>query len=150
MNARAGQPDNVDEDAVRAVEAAYDRAWGEADLDGLLECLAPDAVLVNPRGEVARGEAEIRSALGTFLFGEARSSKHRSVVTRVSFVTDEVAVVDGVAEVSLLTDERGRTSTLTHGFTDVLVRIGGKWTIAHVRAHYMPAGQNGVGSAGDR
>ena len=128
------------EGAIRQVEAAYDRAWTEGDVDAVVACLTEDAIVVSPRGEVARGRTEVRALLGAFLGGEARGSQHTTSVVRIALVTDEVAVVDGVARVSV----RGHPSaapalSLRHGFTDVLVRRSTGWRIAHVRAYSLDA-----------
>ena len=124
-----------DEAAVRAVEAAYDRAWAAGDLDAVLACFVDDAVLVNPRGQVAIGAREVRAALSGFLSGEGRDTEHESVITRVSFVGRDVAVVDGHAVIR----RRGAAGSgppFEHPFTDVLVRTDrGGWAIAHVRAY---------------
>jgi hypothetical protein len=40
--------------AIRALEAAYDKARPAGDLDAMVRCLRGDAVVVSPRGEVAR------------------------------------------------------------------------------------------------
>lgn len=117
--------------AVVAVEAAYDRAWGAGDLDALVGCLCHDAVLVNPRGDVAVGHDAIREALGTFLASEVKGLTHRSTVSRITFVRDDVAVVDGEATVEL----PGGGPALRHAFTDLVVRDDDRWAIAHVRAY---------------
>lgn len=122
-----------DEPDVRAVESAYDRAWCAADVESLLQCMRSDAVLVNPRGEAAQGTEEIREALGGFVRGEAAGSTHESDVERVTFVRDDVAVVDGRAFIrgsALIAD-------IEHRFTDVLVRDGGRWLISQVRAYAL-------------
>ena len=124
----------AEEEQVRAVEAAYDRAWCAGDLDGIMRCLTHDAVLVNPRGEVAIGTDDIRGALDTFLAGEAAGSEHESTLERISFLTDDIAVVDGRAVISLPTEESDRR-TLEHVFTDILQRTDGAWRIAHIRAY---------------
>ena len=123
---------DADERAIRAVEAAYDAPWGAGDVEGLLDCLTDDAVLVNPRGTVARGHAEIRRKLGGFLKGQVAGSKHSSVVSRVEFVTADVAIVDGEPVVEGA-DRSG--ASLVHGYTDLLVRRDGAWLIAHIRAY---------------
>ncbi len=131
VTSQAGSPRKLDEAGVRATEEAYDRAWCVGDLDALIECLARDAVLVNPRGQVAIGEDAIRRALGDFLRCEARGSTHHSTVDRISFVGEDVAVVDGRAVIG----DRSPGSELEHAFTDILVRTGEAWVIAHVRAY---------------
>ena len=62
------------------------------DVARLLACLTDDAVLVNPRGETARGHTEIKRELGALLDGRGRGSKHVSSISRVAFVTPDVAV----------------------------------------------------------
>jgi uncharacterized protein (TIGR02246 family) len=125
-----------DEPAIRAVEAAYDEAWNNGDIEALVHCLTRDAVLVNPRNEVARGRAEIMRVVGEFLNGPARGSKHKSLISRVEFITEDVAIVDGQARI---VDLAGHTEhALIHQFTDILVRKNGVWAIAHVRAYGLP------------
>jgi uncharacterized protein (TIGR02246 family) len=126
--------DDDEKSAILQLEASYDAAWQRRDVDGLVECLTLDAVLVSPRGDVARGHHEIRVLLGAFLTGEALGSHHVSEVHRVEFVTDEVAVIDGEAHVVGLPAGGGRHD-LVHAFTDVVVRRDGRWLIAHVRAY---------------
>jgi uncharacterized protein (TIGR02246 family) len=123
--------DQIDLDAVLATEAAYDTAWDAGDVDGLVACFADDAVLVNPRGEIAVGAQEIRERLGAFLHGDGKGSRHASRAVRVSFVSPDVAVVDGEASVS----DAAALGSLNHRFTDVLVRQDRCWKIAHVRAY---------------
>jgi uncharacterized protein (TIGR02246 family) len=123
----------VDEAAVRAIEAAYDRAWQAGDIESLLACLSEDAVLINPHGEVARGHSGIRRELTAVLGGPARGSQHTSSISRIEFVTADVAIVDGQAMIEL-PGQDDRASTLAHRFTDILVRNSGVWVIAHIRA----------------
>ena len=123
----------LNEELIRKTEAAYDYAWQQGNIDGLIDCLRKDAGLINPRGELATGHDEIRKHLGEFLSGPARGSKHTSHLTRISFVTDDVAVVDGEALVEGV-DFDG-SSTVMHLFTDILVRSGDDWLIAQVRAY---------------
>jgi uncharacterized protein (TIGR02246 family) len=75
--------DQVDLAAVLATEAAYDDAWNAGDVDGLIACFADDAVLVNPRGEIAVGTQEIRERLGSFLQGDANGSAYQPGRPRV-------------------------------------------------------------------
>ncbi len=126
-----------EEGLVWSVEEAYDRAWCSGDLNALMKCLSHDAVLVNPRGRVAVGHDAIRQALGSFLAGEAKGSRHRSTLDRIMFIRPDVAIVDGHASISLPESEH----VLEHPFTDVLVRDDeDHWVIAQVRAYQFEAG----------
>jgi uncharacterized protein (TIGR02246 family) len=123
----------VDEAAVRAVEAAYDAAWQAGDIESLLACLSEDAVLINPRGEMARGHDEIRRELAAVLGGPARGSKHTSLISQVEFITADVAIVDGQAMIEPAGQDEP-ASALAHRFTDILIRKNRVWLIAHIRA----------------
>jgi uncharacterized protein (TIGR02246 family) len=127
-----------EESEIRRVEALYDTAWRHGDIDGLLACLRADAVLVNPRGGVARGHEEIRRMLGSYLADEARGTQHSSEILRIEYATDTVALVDGEAHIARPGDGRAAPYLLVHGFTDVLVRNDNRWLIAHVRAYPLP------------
>ena len=130
-----------DEAAIRALEAAYDASWNAGDVRSLVAAFAPEAVVVNPLGQVARGQAEIERVMHAFLSGPARGSTHNSTVFRVEFVTDDVAVVDGEATLERLAGPDGAPSPpLVHRFTDVVVRQDDAWLLAQVRAYVlMPA-----------
>ena len=128
------KPDRQLEEArIRKTEAAYDQAWQQGDIEGVMVCFTDNAGLISPRGDVAIGKAEIRTLLSKFLGGEARSTKHTSRITRISFVTDDVAVVDGEALIE--GSENLSASDKHHSFTDILVRVGNVWYISQIRAH---------------
>jgi uncharacterized protein (TIGR02246 family) len=132
MKARQVQRE-LDEARVRILEEAYDRAWCAGDLDALMACFTVDAVLVNPRGQLAAGEQAIRKMLGAFL-DEANQSGHQSTVDRIAFIGDDVAVVDGHAAIAAAS----RAVLLEHPFTAILIRTeSGDWRIAHVRAYHF-------------
>jgi uncharacterized protein (TIGR02246 family) len=122
------------EATIRAVERVYDTAWNVGDVRSLVAIFAQEAVVVNPLGEMASGRAEIERVIGEFL----------SVVSRVQFVTDDVAVVDGEATLEWLAGPNGATAQpLVHRFTDVLIKKHGTWFIAHVRAYVLMTALSG-------
>lgn len=122
------------EESVLRVEAEYDQAWQAGDVEGVVACLKKDAVVITPRGDVACGHQEIRNLFGEFLGGPAKGSTHTSRIIRVNFVTDDVAVLDGEALIE--GGEFAAASSLAHHmFTDILVRSGGVWLIAQIRAY---------------
>jgi uncharacterized protein (TIGR02246 family) len=102
------------------------------DAGALAAALSDDAIVVSLRGEVATGRAEFESIMTRILAGPFAGSTHESTITRVHFVTSDVAVVDGEARVS---GARGERSPILHAFTDVFVRRDGRWLIQAVRAY---------------
>lgn len=123
------------EQSVLAVEAAYDKAWQEGRVEGILDCLTKDAVLISPRGDVASGHLEIRQLLSGFLSGDARGTTHSGRVIRVIFLTDDVAVVDGEALIEGGNFNSSNSSAYArHRFTDILVRNNDRWLISQIRA----------------
>ena len=128
------KPDTQLEEArIRKTEAAYDQAWQQGDIEGIMVYFTDDAVLISPRGDVAIGKEQIRNLLSNFLGSEARDTKHTSRITRISFVTDDVAVVDGEAFIE--GSDKLSDSVKHHSFTDILVRTGNGWLISQIRAH---------------
>jgi uncharacterized protein (TIGR02246 family) len=126
----------TDEAAIRALEAAYDRAWDAADLPALMRLLADGVVVVDPLGRTSTGRDEVERMLAAVLDGFGKGSTHASVIELVSFVTDTVALADGEAVIVGFRDaEGGEQAPFHHRFTDVVVKSrDGDWRIAHVRA----------------
>ena len=129
-----------DQVAIRELEEAYDSAWNAGDVRSLVDAFTPDAVVVNPMGQRAHGQAEISRVLAAFLSGPASGSRHKSVVLGIEFITDDVALVDGEATLDGMMGTGETTAApLVHRFTDVVVKRGGAWKIAHVRAYIFMA-----------
>ena len=125
----------ADEAAIRELERAYDSAWNAADLPALTGLLAPDIVVIDPLGRTSAGRDAVESMLAAVLDTFGRGSSHASEIERVSLVTDDVALADGEAVITGFRDAAGEvTPPFRHRFTDVVVRTGGEWRIAHVRA----------------
>lgn len=140
-DARGHDPRSSDEAAIRALEAAYDAAWDAADLEALTAPFTPDATIVDPFGGVSVGRVEIERLLGTLLAGSGRGSTHAARILGVRFVTADVALADGEAVIEgLSASDGGAMPPIVHRFTDVLVRSGGVWRIAQVRAYVLMEG----------
>ncbi len=122
-----------DEELIRRTEAAYDHAWQHGDIEGVMKCFNDDALLISPRGDVALGTEQIRKLFSDFLGSEAKNTKHTSRITRICFVTDDVAVVDGEAFIEGA--DNLPATLMHHRFTDILIRSGEAWLIAHIRAY---------------
>lgn len=129
----------ADEMAIRALEAAYDRAWGAADLAALERCLDPGATVIDPFGGVSEGSEAIMRLLGQLLSGSGRGSTHTSTILGVRFVSRDVALADGEAVIEGLRMPDGSTR-VTHRFTDIVVRGDEGWRIAQIRAYVLMDG----------
>ncbi len=57
----------LDEERIRKTEAAYDHAWQQGDIEGIMVCFTDDAVLISPRGDVAIGTEQIHNLFSDFL-----------------------------------------------------------------------------------
>ena len=132
-----------DEDrlAIQELEREYDEGWNRGDAAYLASLYHREAVVVNPLGEVSRGQDAIRAALEAFLLGAARNSRHFSTVSRISRVADRVVIVDGEARLEGILSA-GLRSTVFHSFTDIVVKEGQRWIIAHTRAYVFAPPQS--------
>ena len=127
-----------DEKDIRALESEYDAAWQEGNIEALMACLTEDAVLVNPLGQIARGNTEIKKMFSKFLNGSLKGSKHKSQILRVDFITKDVAIVDGQAFIDdVEVSDLSLASALNHRFTDIVVKRNNSWAIAHIRAYTL-------------
>lgn len=122
----------LDEQLIRKTEASYDSAWQQGNIESLIACFTDDAVLISPRGDEAFGKEQIRNLFTDFLGREGKSTKHTSRITRISFVTNDVAVVDGEAFIEGA--ENLSTAVTHHRFIDILFRNGNVWLISQIRA----------------
>jgi uncharacterized protein (TIGR02246 family) len=123
------------EAAIRALEAAYDRAWNARNLEALLACMTDNPAIMDPRGVVSRGRDEIRQMLSPFFVSAQTASKHKTEIVNVEFVTPDVAVVDGRAHIEgIVIEQELVAADFVHRFVDIVVRHEGQWRIAHVRA----------------
>lgn len=135
-----GEPTSArerDEAEISAIEADYDRAWNSADIAGLMSVLEPDVVIISPMGRVSVGAGSARRLLEDFLSGPGHGSTHTSHLKKVSFVSDDVALLDGKATI----EGPNLPEPLVHDFTDIFVRRRAQWKIAHIRAYvFIDAG----------
>ena len=127
---------SADEAAIRAIEAAYDQAWNRGDAEALVSSMIDDAIVVNPRGQVANGKAEFERVISTLFADEFKDTKHETTISRIHFPANDVAVVDGEASVIAAPP----AERMTVKFTDVMIRRDGRWMLADVRAYVLLPG----------
>ncbi len=112
----------ADEAAIRAVEAAYDRAWDAGDVAAILRLCDADVVVIDPFGGTSVGREGMGRLLSSLFDGDGKGSTHSSDIVGVHFVTDDVALADGEATIEGFAASPAGGESLRHRFTDVLVR----------------------------
>lgn len=131
-----------DRAAIFAVEKSYDHAWNQGKSGILASFFTPDAVIINPHGEVAEGKNEFENLMSTLFRSRFKGSIHESKILRIHFLKGDVAVVDGEATVTEMS-KHGEISVTIVRFTDVMVKESDKWLIADTRAYvFLPVSQN--------
>lgn len=65
---------------------------------------------------------------------QAPGSTHNERITRVTFVTNDVAVVDGEAKIEGMQDHDPSAGPYVHRFVDILVKRAGTSAVNQVRA----------------
>lgn len=124
-----------DETGVRRVVEARRLAWNAQDVPGYGRLLAPDAELTSATGKTAYGRDEILR-----LYVEQRKGVYRdaalpsTVVRRIRFITDDVAMVDAAFLLTGVRTEAGATLPPVEGVNSYLVvRRPDGWVIAAMR-----------------
>jgi uncharacterized protein (TIGR02246 family) len=124
--------------AIHAIEKSYDDAWNKGKADELALFFTPDAIIINPYGEIAEGKIEFENIMFKLFEGRFKDSTHQSEITGIHFPKVDVAVVDGEAKVIEI-GERGENKVTVTRFTDIMVKECDKWLIADTRAYiYLP------------
>lgn len=124
--------------AILALEKAYDDAWNQGEARKVASFFIPDAIIINPHGEVAEGKKEFENLLTQLFNSRFKDSTHKSNILRIHFPKENVAVVDGEATVTEIIELGEKTKTIVR-FTDIMVKENGKWLIADTRAYtYLP------------
>lgn len=127
----AGADDpSADEEAIRAVAAAFNRAMDAGDAKLAAGAWTEDGILVTPSGRSAKGRAEIEKAIAAAEAGPMKGVTHKGALRSFHFIRPDVAVVDGEVEAS-----GPSFPTLTATVTDILVKRDGKWFLSDVRAY---------------
>jgi uncharacterized protein (TIGR02246 family) len=123
-----------DEVLIHELGEAYDAAWNRGDVQALVSSFRPDAVVVNPQGEVITGKTDFGQTISNLFSGSFKGSTHQTRILRIHFLKDDVAVVDGEATLTLLKPLKGNNK-LIHNYTDVMIKEDNRWLISDTRAY---------------
>ncbi|APW62275.1 YybH family protein [Paludisphaera borealis] len=128
------RPANAAEKAIVDQIGAFTKAYAEANAQALADLYADAAIIVDADGGETRGKPAIAQMYADS-FQELKGLKLESHIQAVSFLTNDVARVEGQ---SRLSTPNGDASEFTR-FSTLVVLKDGKWKIAEIREHAAPA-----------
>ncbi|WP_336087493.1 SgcJ/EcaC family oxidoreductase [Nocardia sp. SSK8] len=118
----------ADEQAVRALFAANTAAWDAGDARAFAATFTDDAEYVTWFGRHYTGRAAIESSHAALFTSYLKNSRLDGEITRLRFLTPDVAVVDGRG--ALLKGKQTRNRRNTKDYVYVAVRQAGSWRFA--------------------
>jgi uncharacterized protein (TIGR02246 family) len=125
------------QDTPRAADAAWIKAMNSNDLDAIVACYAPDAVMWFPDAPEARGTQAIRSTYAGYLDAYTVSD---AALTNASYETSgDVTGSWGNYSFTLRPKKGGDPMMLKGRYVVVMKRIGGKWLLVADHASATPA-----------
>ena len=129
----------ADEEAIRAIVADVERGFNDNDVARLTRHVAEDATIVDAVGREHRGRAEVVAASEAGLTGPLADQRARDVVTDITFVRPDVALVHTRA---WAVDVEGRDVDVGHAMVAlyVLTEDDGRWWIRARQNTLVPGG----------
>lgn len=125
---------SADEQAIRQNVARYLEAFQKRDAAALAALWAPDAVYVSSRsGERVQGREAIQQELEG-VFAEDSEVAIDVSVSSIRFLTDDVAVEEGVAHVTRQDQPVSRTT-----YSAIHVKRDGQWLLDSIRETELPS-----------
>jgi ketosteroid isomerase-like protein len=119
------------ERGAKAIDAAWLKAIKANDLEALVACYAPDAVLWLPGAPEARGAKTIRDAYAGML--AVNTVTDATIVNAVYQTSGDLSAGWGNFTLSLKPKNGGAPVVMKGRFIDVAKKVGGKW--AYVSDH---------------
>ena len=125
------------EDGAKSVDAAWLKAMKANDVDALVACYAPDAVMWFPDAPEARGEKAIRAAYTGFL--GANTVVDAALSDAVYHTSGDISTSWGHYTMTLKPKTGGGNVVLKGRFLSVSKQTGGQWRYAADLASNEPA-----------
>lgn len=119
---------HTDEAAIRALLTRQNEAWTAGDAEAYAAVFTPDADYVTWIGTHIRGREAIAASHVPLFEKYLKGTRLDGEITRLRFLTPDVAVVHGKGAV--LKGKKRRTRRNTKVQTSVAVRRDGEWLIA--------------------
>lgn len=129
------------EAAIRASDKAFAAAWNKHDTKAMAASWATDGDLINPRGRVAKGRAEIEKLLQDEHTTAFKQSTYKPGAMSVRFIKPDIAVAETDTEISGITNPDGTSAPAmnVHIIRVVQKKDGKWWTVTARPVIYPPA-----------
>jgi ketosteroid isomerase-like protein len=123
----------------KSVDAAWEKAMLAGNLDALLACYAPDAVMWLPNAPEARGTKAIREAYAGFF--STYSVTGVSIRNATYETRDSLSTGWGEFELRLMPKAGGQPTVMTGRFTALAKPLGDRWVyvVDHASTGAPPA-----------
>jgi uncharacterized protein (TIGR02246 family) len=130
---RSGEDRTVDEEAIRAVLAAYEEAWNRHDMAAWGRLFADDVDYVNRAGGLWQGNrANVagHEAVHAMLRAQGQKMTWSAQVEKISFLAPDIALIHATWKWPGFTLPSGQEAKDYRGtMTLVMVKRGGAWLI---------------------
>ena len=133
----ATAPSHAAESGAQIVDAAWIAAVKANDLDAVMKCYAPDAVMWLPNAPSARGDKAIRATYEGLL--SANIVKDAALIDVIYKTVGKTSVAWGRFSLTLVPKAGGDPVVMAGRFTEVAERRAGKWVYIVDHASAEPA-----------
>jgi uncharacterized protein (TIGR02246 family) len=122
-----------DKQSILQLATELDRRWNQRDARGFADLFEPDGDFRFETGFWIRGKRSIEDFWGGEVFpGVTEGMRHIVIAKRIRFVTDNVAIGDGIIRIVDLMEGQERVHLETEA-TVLVVKKDGRWYISAVR-----------------
>ncbi len=120
-----------DEAAIRRNLERYAAAWNKGDAKALASLYDVDGAITNASGHTVQGRDALEKGFAEGFAGANKGSRMTAIVGTIRFLKPDVAVVEGVWEVSGIQGPDGKETPPVKGLSlAVYVNKGGAWLLA--------------------
>jgi uncharacterized protein (TIGR02246 family) len=128
-----------DDAEIQALGGQFDIAWSLGDSAAIGNLFTESATMLTPLGERLEGRAAIQAVFQKWM-ESAPQSKHETKLTYMTHLTPDMVLIDGDCILSGLKDSAGTLlPNSVSSFSAILIKVEGKWYIAHNRAYLFQA-----------
>jgi hypothetical protein len=128
-----------DERAIVAVGFAFANHWANADHLRLGAMWSRNGDIVHPDGAIERGAQIITINRGQlFARREYRNTRHPLTLTRISCLSNDIAIADGKWELRGVVDAAGKPLPMMEGQVTLVLKRAGDWLIEAYRYTLKP------------